>query len=162
MSSLRWHFDLVCFDVGTILNNKAAAVRTMQLADYIYIVFEPTNPVLKLMDQLKKENILGKLGIDLTRVNFVLNHRSSHLTPVKQKDVEREFGFPVVADIPVDKVVTESENNGKGLTPILESPDSSFAAAVTTICRQVAGDFIPEVERDTSILKKFLKWRKSS
>lgn len=143
ISSLRWHFDLVVLDLGSFFKNDAA-VKAMQMADRVYLVFEPTAPVLKLMEQVRRENILGKLGVDLARVSLVVNHRTRHVAGVSAADAEAAFGLPVAAVVPPDGIVPAAESSGRGLPPTLMSPGSPFSLAVSRVCREVAGDMVEE------------------
>jgi Flp pilus assembly CpaE family ATPase len=140
ITSLRWHFDLIVLDMGLFQKNDAA-YRAMQLADKTFLVFEPTRPVLKLMDQLHQENILGQLGVDLARLELVVNYtRSFQTTNISEKDVEEQFGMPVGTVISVDQLVLNAEN--AAVPPTLYAPASPFSLEIAKVCHGIVGDLV--------------------
>lgn len=147
ISSLRWHFNLIVMDLGLFQKNEAAD-RAMQLADKTFLVFEPSRPVLKLMDQLHRENILGQLGVDLARLELVINHsRAFQTMNIPKKDVEEKFGMPVGAIIPLDKEVPYAEN--AALPPTLYAPASPFSVEINKLCHSIVGDLVGQPAKDS-------------
>lgn len=160
VNALRWHFDLIILDLGSFIKN-ATAVRTMQIASKTFIVLEPTLITLKLLKEMVSENTLGQLGIDLSRLQLVLNMNNENL--FTSKDVQRTFGIPVAISLPIESAVKQIENSGKGRPPSLVIPKSKFMEGIVSLARTATENEMipmPKYELWESIRRLFTRKRK--
>ncbi|AEG58946.1 AAA family ATPase [Desulforamulus ruminis] len=162
--ALKWHFDLIVLDVGLFVNNPTA-IRAMQISSKVFLVIEPTLTVLKLLEELVRENTLGTLKVDLSRVKLVLGMTDGTFT---KKDIERSFGIPVAVEIPLDRTVRKAENSGKCIPAAIGSPHSAFAQGIASLARAaVDNELLPFYKpRPWEFLTKiknypFLKFKKA-
>ena len=146
VNALRWHFDLVVLDLGSFVKNETA-IRAMQIASKVFLVVEPTLTVLKLIEEMVKENTLGSIcKVDLSRVRLVLNMVDG--SPFPQSDIERSFGIPVAASIALDKTVKRIENSGKCISPTIAYPASHFSRGIAMLARAALdNEMIPVYKR---------------
>ncbi|MEW5954641.1 MAG: AAA family ATPase [Bacillota bacterium] len=132
VNALRWHFDLVVLDLGAFVKNQTA-IRAMQISSKVFIVIEPTLTVLRLLEEMAKENILGELKADLSRVKLVLNMVEG--CPFSQRDIERSFGIPVAVSLSLDRTVKKVENSGICIPPTLAFPNSAYSHGIAALAR---------------------------
>lgn len=134
ITALHWHFDLVVLDLGIFIKNDTA-LRAMQIATKTFLVVEPTLITLKLLNELISENVLGKQGVDLSRVKLILNMNDK--STFTARDIERSFGIQITANIDYEKQIKKFENSGKNTTPVLALPNSKFAKEIASLARTV-------------------------
>jgi len=122
--------DVILLDSAPSLGREALSV--LKASDEIIFVTTPLLPAVK--DVLKCKEVIKKL--DLEMVGIVLNMVRNEKHELKDREIEKITGLPVIAKIPFDKNVLDALSMK---TPIVQYKQSSSASIA---CMKLAANLL--------------------
>ncbi|MCH7586153.1 MAG: AAA family ATPase [Acidobacteria bacterium] len=134
---LRSMFDTVIVDTGPVFDD--GLVMLLEHADQVIAVVDMDLPSVKnakvVLDSLRQ------LGFDMDRIRLVVN-RANSKARLDLVEIERSLGLRVGGEIPSDRLVPQSVNEG---IPVLAlSPRSKVARAFHALAESMDADATPE------------------
>ena len=134
---LRSMFDTVIVDTGPVFDD--GLVMLLEHADQVIAVVDMDLPSVKNA-KIVLDSLL-QLGFDMDRIRLVVN-RANSKARLDLVEVERSLGLRVGGEIPSDRLVPQSVNEG---IPVLAlSPRSKVARAFHALAESMDPDATPE------------------
>lgn len=157
IATLKENFNMIILDMGCFVKNDAA-VRSMQLSSKVYVVFEPTLPVIQLIKSMSEENVLGgKLGVDLTKVKLIANTLRPTFNIHSVENLAEALNLPVATILPMDENVLRAEESGQGKPLTLINPKSPFSLGIKTLSRLSIESELYRLPSENKGLMSFIK-----
>jgi septum site-determining protein MinD len=139
--------DFVFVDSSAGLGKEALA--SLSVSDEILVVTNPDLP--SVADALRAIKVAEKLG---KKINGVILNRVGRLrNELKKVDVESVLSYPVIAQIPEDKLVQKSINERKPL--IYAYPNSKAAIEIQNLAFKLIGS---NYRIQQSLLDRIFSW----
>jgi len=139
--------DFVFIDSAAGLGREALA--SLSVSDEILVVTNPDLP--SVADALRAIRIAEKLGKKISGV--VLNRVGRSKNELKKVDVESVLSYPVIAQIPEDKLVQRSIDERRPL--IYSYPNSKAAIEIQNLAFRLIGS---NYRIQQSLLEKIFSW----
>lgn len=126
---IRKNFDVILIDSAPGIGREALA--SYMAADEVLFVTLPYVPAV--IDILRWKEVMEE--ITKPNVGIVLNMVQNLSFELKQKEVEKITGLPVIEKIPMDKSVLKSLSLGSPV--VLEYPTSKASKAIKNVARYI-------------------------
>jgi len=139
--------DFVLIDSAAGLGREALA--SLSVSDEILVVTNPDLP--SVADALRAIKIAEKLGKKISGV--ILNRVGRSKNELKKVDVESVLSYPVIAQIPEDKLVQRSIDERRPL--IYSYPNSKAAIEIQNLAFRLIGS---NYRIQQSLLDKIFSW----
>ena len=139
--------DFVLVDSAAGLGREALA--SLSVSDEILVVTNPDLP--SVADALRAIKIAEKLGKKISGV--ILNRVGRSKNELKKVDVESVLSYPVIAQIPEDKLVQRSIDERRPL--IYSYPNSKAAIEIQNLAFRLIGS---NYRIQQSLLEKIFSW----